>query len=162
MVEGDWIFTSGASFVGLWGFAGVLGGDFGGDSLVGLVPMRLSPGVLTDVAASGITSTFGLIPSAVLSDVFRLTDGAVLGMAGIEEENDIGVETGAVLGMAGVILGREILGLNGVFILLRGVRLAVPGEKEKVVGGVWVMSKSRGLGKAVAANGMVVNGCLLI
>jgi len=132
-------FTPGTSFNGLCGFAGVLGGI----SLVGLVPILLSPGLLmVDAAASGIASTLFLTPSTVLTEVLRETDGAVLGIAGIDEENviAIGVVAGAVLGTEGVMRGREMLGLNGVFILLKdkpiGVRLAVLGEKEKVVGGV--------------------------
>lgn len=186
------IFTSGTSFIGLRGFAGVFGSISlvglvpillspgislvglvpillsPGISLVGLVPILCSPGVLTDDAVSGIAFTLVLISSTGLSDVLRETDGAVLGMAGIDEEKDIaiGAVAGAVLGTEGVMRGREMFGLNGVFILLMGkpigVRLAVLGEKEKVVAGVWVMSNSLGLGKATAAKGMVVNGCLLM
>jgi hypothetical protein len=140
VVGGGGIFTAGTSFIGLCGFAGVLGGSI---SLVGLVPILLSPGVLTtDVGASGIASTLFLKPSTGLTEVLRETDGAVLGIAGIDEEKviAIGVVAGAVLGTEGVMRGREMLGLNGVFILLKdkpiGVRLAVLGEKEKVVGGV--------------------------
>jgi hypothetical protein len=66
----------------------------------------------------------------------------VLGMVGIEEENVVGdgFPFGAVLGTPVFRRGRVIFGLKGVLILLRdtprGAPLAIPGENEKVVGGV--------------------------